>query len=281
MVDIAVIGSNGMLGSKFVQKLSRAESSFIGLDLAEIDITNPDTYTVLKENMPRIIVNCAAYTAVDQAEAESEKAFSINAQGPAKLAEFCKGNNILLVHYSTDYVFNGQKAEGYSELDACDPINVYGASKYAGETNIQRIMDNQGYLILRTAWLYGEGGKNFVTTITRLAGSQNVIKIVSDQRGCPTYTGDLVDWTLALIKNNCRGLYHAVNSGNCSWYEFAKEIVKKTKSNCSVEPILAKDYVTKATRPSFSILNNQKLSSDINYTPRKWQEALSEYPMSL
>jgi dTDP-4-dehydrorhamnose reductase len=276
-MKFAIIGSKGMLGSEFVSYCKEKNINFSSFDLDDMDITKKETLYLLKDLCPDVIINCSAYTAVDKAEEEKDIAFLVNAKGAQNLAEIASQINAKLVHFSTDYVFDGKKNKIFIEKDEVSPINVYGESKLKGEKLIKSVLPIENYLILRTAWLYGKGGRSFVSIMLELANQGKDIKVINDQVGSPTYTKDLVIWTMALINENKSGLYHAVNSGQCSWFEFAKKIFELSNFSPNLEAISEKEYITKAKRPSFSIMDNTKLSKDIKISIRYWQEALSEF----
>jgi dTDP-4-dehydrorhamnose reductase len=272
-----IIGSNGMLGHEFIKTLLGSTSKVIGIDRPDIDITNPESIKVLNQYPGYTIINCAAYTAVDQAEENSDLAFKINSLGARNLAQFCKQKKHFLVHFSTDYVFDGNKKTGYIEDDLSCPIGVYGKSKKDGEDEIKKTLPQSQYLILRTAWLYGKHGKNFVETMIHLSNTHSELHVVGDQYGSPTFTKDLVKWTLTLLDQHQTGFFHTVNQGVCSWADFAQEIMRLSNKQINVRPIKTEDYPTKATRPKYSILLTDKLQMALHYPIRKWDQALSEY----
>ncbi len=281
MTKYLVIGANGMLGSAFVDKFTQMGLDFAGLTEKEIDITQPKSVANISSFLPEIIINCAAYTNVDKSEENKDIAMAVNAQGVANIAAYCKANGVFFVHFSTDYVFSGAKDTVYEEGDATGPNGVYGASKLEGERLLQEVLPETQCLILRTAWLYGENGKNFVQNMLNLAKIKPFLKVVNDQFGCPTYTKDLVEWTLALMKEAASGLYHTVNSGSCTWYELTKKAFELAGETIELLPITTEEYPTPAKRPKCSILSNKKLENKIKYAPRKWQEALSDYILSI
>jgi dTDP-4-dehydrorhamnose reductase len=229
----------------------------------EVDITDREqVIRIIKDLRPGVVINAAAYTNVDGCEDARELAFNVNGKAPGYIAEACAAANAKLVHYSTDYVFDGSKNE-YVETDATKPINVYGESKLQGEQNIVRAMKN--YRIIRTSWLFGRHGKNFVDTMLTLSKQMDKVKVVNDQVGKPTYTVDLADKTREIIEMS-PGIYHITNDGVCSWYEFASAIIPNTT------PCTSKEFPRKAKRPQFSVLVNTKT------TPmRHWREALADY----
>jgi len=265
---IVITGAGGMLGSD----LSRVFPRAISLTHKQLDITDRDkVFLKISELKPDIVINAAAYTNVEGAEDEKEKADLLNSTAVLYLAEACRDTGAILVHYSTDYVFDGGKKTGYDESDIPNPLNAYGRSKLGGEQNILRTMDK--YYVLRTSWLFGKKGKNFVDTITRLAKERSEIKVVDDQSGCPTFSYDLAMMTKNIIERKCPfGIYHVTNSGSCSWFEFAQEIVSVQKIECRVMPCSSKEYPSKVVRPKYSILNNNKIEK-----MPEWNDALRRY----
>ena len=221
-------------------------------------------------------INCAAYTAVDKAETEVEKAFEINAKGAKNLALVCNAQDAILIHISTDFVFDGNKTEPYTETDVPKPISVYGASKLQGEVEVQKTLKK--HFIIRTSWLYSEYGANFMKTMLRLAEIRDEISVVSDQIGSPTYAGDLADVILKIInsKNTNFGLYHYSNEGETSWYGFAKAIFESCKNSVRVTPISSTQYTTAATRPKYSVLDTARAKKVFNSIPYKWEISLKK-----
>lgn len=270
-MKILITGAKGMLGTMLVQAFS--DMSPVCLDVAELDITKlEDVRAKLAQEKPNVVINAAAYTAVDKAETEKEIAFAVNELGPKNLAITAKEIGATLIHYSTDYVFPGTKQDGYAEDDMAGPaVNVYGESKLAGEKAIQTSGCN--YYLLRTAWLYGPNGKNFVETMLRLSNEKSELRVVNDQHGCPTFTKDVAQATRYVVEENKPfGVYHAVNEGQASWYDFACEIFRVAKKDIRVIPIPAAEYPLPAKRPTYSILKNTK-----GLLMRSWQEALQDY----
>lgn len=271
-MSIVIVGARGMLGSMlstvFVDKQP------ILLDKDEVDITNEESVRrALRDADASIVINAAAYTNVDAAEDHAKEAFLVNETGVKNLALVCRELSATLIHFSTDYVFPGIKQEGYIESDSPGPaINVYGQSKLAGERALKESGCN--FYLIRTAWLYGPNGKNFVDTMLQLAQKQDHLNVVSDQRGCPTYTKDLAQYAKALVEQPYPfGIYHAVNSGNASWFEFAQKIFEYT-SNLAVvvKPVLSTEFPRPAKRPAYSILQHTK-----GPMMQSWQDALAEY----
>lgn len=279
-MKILITGANGMLAQAVRQRFSQPKNQLTLTDAKELDITNFDAVqkyiTILK---PDIIINCAAYTAVDKAERQSELAKRVNADGPKILAIVARVNNSILVHISTDYVFGGSKpiTDTYSEDDEKIPTSVYGKTKLAGENNIIENCDK--YYIFRTAWLYGEG-KNFVRTMLKLAtDEQNLVTlpVVNDQYGSPTYTEDLASIIYYTTVNKLPyGIYHATNQGFTTWYEFAKTIFKLVKADCMPYPVTSAEYPALAERPKNSQLSKDKLLKYGINIPT-WEDALQRY----
>ncbi|MDE5682088.1 MAG: NAD(P)-dependent oxidoreductase, partial [Mailhella sp.] len=216
-----------------------------------------------------------AYTAVDNAEDDEQNAAAVNKRLPEMLAVVLKDLPVYLIHYSTDFVFSGrQRNLPYTEKDNTEPLSVYGATKLAGEQALSKL-DNCA--VLRTAWLFGEGRKNFVSTILKFAQERDTLRVVADQFGSPTYARDLAEMSFLIMKNHGVGLFHAVNSGQASWCDLASEAVKLFNLPTFVEPIETKDWVQKAVRPKYSVLSTQKLQQLYGYVPRPWTQALQEY----
>ncbi len=267
-MKIAVIGSNGMLGEDLVKKLQQTEHKVFSFDIPEIDITNQESLEKIRPITPDVIINCAAYTNVDLAEKEKEKCKKINVLGINNLANLCLKLGCALIQISSDYVFGGTK-QGYDENDSKKPLNYYGLTKSQGEDIIIKKLNR--YQIVRTSWLFGENGKNFIDVMLELCSKQNMVKVVKDQTGSPTYTLDLSEAIIGLLGYS-PGIYHITNSGTCSWFDFAKEIVKLSNLKCTVKPCTSEEFPREAKRPTYSILNNHKL-----LPLRPWQEALKHY----
>ncbi len=269
---ILVVGANGMLGHDLMEVLG---GDVRGLDLPDMDITSLEsTLRVVRTLKPRVIINAAAYTDVDGCETNRELAMQVNGEGVGHLAMAAREIDALLVHVSTDYVFDGSKGTPYEEDDLTGPVSVYGDSKLAGELNAPFAGE---YLIVRTQWLYGLHGKNFVETMLRLAGEKTELSVVDDQIGSPTWSHDLALAIKALIDNGCRGIYHAANSGYCSWNEFARAIFAETGMNVAVKPMTTAELNRPARRPLYSTLDCSKLVHDADFLPQPWREALKGY----
>jgi dTDP-4-dehydrorhamnose reductase len=258
-IKTLIIGSSGMLGSDLCKTFPDA----VKLTHHDLDITDREQVieSILKIK-PDVVINAAAYTNVDGCEDNKELAFQVNGYGPGYIAEACARAGAKLVHFSTDYVFNGSKKE-YVESDIPDPINVYGDSKLLGEKKIIENMDD--YRIVRISWLFGIHGKNFVETMLKLSGEIDTVKVVNDQFGKPTYTMDLASKVKEIIELE-PGIYHITNDGICSWYEFASSIID------NVIPCTSEEFPRKAKRPKYSVLVNTKTEP-----MRHWREALKDY----
>jgi len=276
---LLVIGAKGMLGRDLVSVLqsSLPNDEIIGWDIEEIDIQKEeDTVTNLGKLRPDIVVHIAAYTDVDGCESDEEKAFAVNAEGTKHVALAATRCQAKMVYLSTDYVFDGNKREPYLESDSPHPLNVYGRSKLKGEQYVQEWVKDA--LIIRTQWLYGRYGKNFVTSILQQAREKRVLSIVNDQIGSPTYTADLAKVISVLIQFDAQGIFHVANSDLCTWYTFGQAILKLSgMDKMRVIPISSKDLGRPAVRPSYSVLNCQKLKKETGLTLRPWSEALKDY----
>lgn len=277
----AVIGCNGQLGSELRELSASMAISFTFYDYPTIDITKKDELlAILKKDAPSVIINCAAYTAVDKAESEREAAMAVNATGVKNLADVAKELNAWLIHVSTDYVFDGTAHQPYVETDATNPQSVYGETKLQGEKNATSYSKA---IVIRTAWLYSTFGNNFVKTMLRLGNERESLNVVFDQIGTPTYAHDLAKAILAAAAKatstndtSLGGIYHYTNEGVCSWYDFTREIFDMEKIDCKLSPIETKSYPTPAKRPHFSVLNKQKIKSTFDIEIPHWKHSLSE-----
>jgi dTDP-4-dehydrorhamnose reductase len=251
-----------------------AAQELVLLDLPAFDLTQPSCGRRIVEAAPDVVIHAGAYTDVDGAEREPARALAINAEGTARVAQAADQIGARLLYISTDYVFDGRRNSPYEETDDPSPINQYGRSKLAGEQSVQASCRNA--LIIRTAWLYGSEGKNFVKTILALANERPVLRIVADQQGCPTRAEDLAGAMAALVGSEAQGILHITNEGACSWYEFAREIVKLSGKQAAVEPITTDQAGRLAARPAYSVLSaEQRRRQGINMP--HWKEALSGY----
>jgi len=279
MRRILVIGAKGMLGRDLMGILHStcSKDEIIGWDIEEIDIQKEDeSITKIEKLRPEIVIHIAAYTDVDGCELDKEKAFAVNAEGTKHVALAASKCDAKMVYLSTDYVFDGEKREPYSESDPPHPLNVYGHSKLKGEQYVQEGVKDS--LIIRTQWLYGPFGRNFVDSILQQAKVKSVLSIVKDQLGSPTYTLDLARAISELIRVEARGIFHVTNSDFCTWHAFAETILKLAGVNrVKVLPISSKELGRPATRPSYSVLSGQKLKKETGLTMRSWTEALKDY----
>ncbi len=287
-MSIWLIGNRGMLGTEVEKLLQESGRPYRASDL-EIDITDKRSLQDFTANHGRRddkidwIINCSGYTAVDRAEDEADLAFRINSRGVQNIAETAESLQAGLVHISTDYVFNGQKDSAYLENDETAPTGVYGASKLEGERRVKETLEK--FYILRTAWLYGKNGTNFVLTMLELFRERKEVRVVSDQWGSPTYAADLAGTILAIVERSTAsyGTYHFTNEGRTNWYEFAKEIYRLgmnrglIKGEVKIEPIGTEQYPTRAKRPRNSYLSKEKIKQSLGKTIRNWREALKDF----
>ncbi len=282
MSKILITGANGQLGSE-INALKEAYPTFefVFTDVAELDITDPvDLDAKLQSIAPSVIVNCAAYTAVDKAESDLALAEKINSLAPKLLAEASKKYGIFLLYVSTDYVFDGTAHIPYTEEVATSPDSAYGSTKLDGELHVQNGCDD--YLIIRTSWLYSAYGNNFVKTMKRLGNERDELGVIFDQIGTPTYAGDLAKAILDIVEakeagsvSDVSGVYHYSNEGVCSWYDFANEIFRQEKIECHVKPIETSEYPTAANRPHYSVMNKRKIKTTFGIAIPHWVESLS------
>ncbi|MHB8232272.1 MAG: dTDP-4-dehydrorhamnose reductase [bacterium] len=279
MLKIALIGSTGMLGIDVNAALKGVNFLIKNYNSKNLDIADAKkVYEALSAFKPDYIINCAAYTDVDGAETEKEKADAVNNAGVQNLADAALAFGSRIVHLSTDYVFDGTKKTPYTEDDDSNPINEYGLSKLRGENALKN--SGASYIILRTSWLYGKNGRNFVNTILKLADGKKKIEVVDDRFGSPTYTKD-VAYAISeiIIKDNSKNeIYHLTNAGVTSWYKFAVEIVNVFKrTNCEIIPVASDKFARPAGRPVYSALDNSKIKEDYNIELRPWKDALKKY----
>ena len=275
-LNVLITGSNGQLATciKDLEK-QHPNLSFIYTNSSQLDLTNQEAINSFFEtNKIDWCINCAAYTAVDKAETDTENAFKVNEQGPKHLALACDKHNAKLIHVSTDFVFDGSKSSPYNEEDQTKPLGIYGASKLQGELAIKDVMN--AFFIVRTSWLYSEHGNNFMKTMLRLAKTNKELNIVADQVGTPTYAKDLAGALLSIITSNSNkyGVYHYSNEGVTSWYDFAKAIFDISEIEIKVNPIPSKEFPTPAKRPSYSVLDKQKTKENLNIETLYWRERL-------
>lgn len=282
-----LIGSKGMLASEIAAQLNQHNIQWIGSD-KEVDITDKAAVEAfVQQNFSsgslQWIINCAAYTAVDKAEDDHAMAQKLNADALINICAAAKHYGAKLIHFSTDYVFDGSSSVPYIETDSTNPQSVYGRTKLQGEQNIVGLLPE--HYIIRTAWLYGRNGANFVSTMLRLMNEKDSLKVVNDQRGSPTYAADLAKAVLRIMQvdNHRYGIYHYSNEGNITWYDFSCEIYRQgkriglIKRACSVVPCTSSEFPQKAHRPSFSLLDKQKIKETFSLSVPNWNESLSSY----
>ena len=283
---ILVTGANGQVGWELRRSLA-AMGSVVALDRGAFDLTQPDAMrATIREIEPAVLVNAAAYTAVDRAESEPDLAMAINGVAPGVMAEEMARLGGILIHYSTDYVFDGAGQTPWTELDTPNPVSVYGRTKLAGECAIAAV--GAGHLILRTSWVYGRRGSNFVRTIIRLALERDELRVVADQTGAPTWSGDLADWTAAIVSrllepqtstSQAAGIFHLVASGRTTWHGLAQAVVRLApelahRRQVVVVPIESAEYPLPAKRPAFSVLDTARVHEVFGIAPRHWENAL-------
>lgn len=284
-MKLLVTGAHGQLGWELCRRGERQDFDIVPLDLPDFDIT--DRYAVhhaVNQTDLSLVINAAAYTAVDLAESEPDRAFKVNRDGPAFLASSCADAGIPLIHISTDYVFDGSKKSPYVEADPICPLGVYGKSKAAGEAEVRERLPL--HIILRSSWLYGVHGQNFVKTMLRLGKEREIVRVVADQYGCPTYAADLAEGILSIVYRlgqgdpSYWGTYHFCGSGETTWHGFAERIFELARQYDSfvvkkVVPVTTPEYPTPARRPANSVLACSLLCKTFEIIPRPWQESLA------
>ena len=282
---VLVTGSNGQLGKSISDLVSQNNSNhdFVFATREKLDLSEfKNVRSYIEKNQFDVIINCAAFTSVDRAETETNYVNLINHLSVNNLAEVARDNNIKLIHISTDYVFDGLSLDSYDESDLTSPLNVYGMTKLNSEIAIRSIMKFDAFII-RTSWVYSIHGNNFVDTILKLSKNKNELNVVSDQIGSPTFAKDLASALLSIIdnekfdvSNQVSQIFHYSNDGKCSWYEFAKEINRLTKTKCNIIPILSKDYPQDAERPKHVLLNKRKIIDFFDLEMSFWKDSLRE-----
>ena len=287
-MKILLLGKTGQVGAALTPLLrqlagSSADEAVVTLGRADVDLSDAAALAqAVQQVQPSLIVNAAAHTAVDRAETEPDIAFAINAVAPGVLAEQAAKLNALLVHYSTDYVFDGSQRTPYRESDPTHPLGVYGESKLAGEQAVQD--SGCRHLLLRTSWVYDSTGRNFLTTMLRLAKQHGKLRVVGDQHGSPTSAAMIAEASLQLIRSMLNqpamqgGLYHLTAQGQTTWHGFAQAIMRKAGLDVPIEAITTADYPTPAKRPAYSVLDSSKLQREFNYRLPDWQQALDALP---
>lgn len=287
-MKVLIVGHRGMLGRDLLEQRWPAGWAIVGQGRPTLDITRAgDIAKSLRAIRPDLVINAAAYTAVDKAETEAAMAFAVNRDGPALLAAACRQADIPLVHISTDYVFDGRATQPYREEDPPAPLGVYGRSKHAGEAAVRNSLG--AHVIVRTAWLYGTHGANFVRTILRLARERDVLRIVADQHGCPTWSQELAQALVSMCSHMAQqratfqwGTYHFCGAASTTWHGFAQAIVAEARRFESlrarvVEPISTADYPTAAPRPAYTVLDCDKFAATFAVRPRLWRDGLHDF----
>jgi dTDP-4-dehydrorhamnose reductase len=275
---ILVTGANGQVGRELRELADmHPDAIFYFQGREDLPLTNFEMIrTVFHTLQPDVLINSAAYTAVDKAEQERELAFQVNAEAVGVMAALCREHGCRFIHISTDYVFPGDANKPYIETDATSPLNVYGASKLAGEE--QAFALNPETIVVRTSWVYASHGKNFVRTMLKLMAAKKEINVVNDQWGKPTYAKDLAEvlMTLATMKEIAGGIYHFANAGATTWFQFAATIAHKIENSCAVLPVPSSEFPTPAKRPAYGVLDTAKIEAVAGIRPRSWEEALGE-----
>lgn len=285
---VLITGVKGQLGNELTSIINNSKSEIsdvsdyvkgievIAMDIDKLDISDIEAVKkVMRETKPDVVINCAAYTNVDLCETDSDIAFKVNAIGPRNLAIATEEIGAKLVQVSTDYVFSGNGDTPFKEYDTPNPYSVYGKTKLMGEKFVSELSSK--YFIVRTAWLYGYVGNNFVYTIMKLAKDRDSINVVNDQRGNPTNANDLAHHILKLINTEEYGVYHCTGKGECSWYDFAKEIIDLSEIQCIVNPCTSEEFVRPAKRPEYSSLDNMMLRCSVGDEMRDWKDALKVF----
>lgn len=275
-MKVLVTGAKGQLGRDLMNELERQGLEGIGVDVEEMDITDPEKCrSVIGQARADAVIHCAAYTAVDAAEDQAELCRRINGEGTRNVAEACRDAGVKLMYISTDYVFDGQGTRPWEPDDERAPLNVYGQTKYEGELAIEELLDR--YYIIRIAWVFGAAGKNFIKTMLRLGKEKGAVSVVDDQVGSPTYTYDLARLLVDMVQTEHYGRYHVTNEGECSWYEFACEIFRQAGLKVQVTPVSSEAFAARAKRPANSRMSKEKLTEKGFVRLPDWQDALKRF----
>lgn len=279
-MKLLILGAQGLVGRTLQEVCKRRGISFFAAGRAEADLSDlASVKKTIQAEEPTHLINCAAYTAVDRAEVEVDQAMAINAEGPEKLGRLAKENGFKLLHISTDYVFSGSKNAPYVESDPCDPIGIYGKSKREGEKRLLEVFPEA--CVVRTSWVFGKGGKNFLASLFSLMSTKEEVKISADQRSRGTYAKDLAEALLHLLPQ--KGILHFANEGACSRFEMAQDLYREIKAagtplKCqSLIPVSSKEFPGAEIRPTYSVLNTHRVESVLGLKPRHWKEVLKEY----
>ena len=272
---LLILGKNGQLGKEFCHYLKQHNITFTAYSHQELDVCDhAKTRSIILASEADILLNCTAYNKVDLAEEDEQTAYAVNALAVANLTNICANRNIKLVHFSTDYVFDGEKKQPYTEADAAKPLNIYGKSKLAGEESVSKY-DNS--LILRTSWLYGKGEQNFVNKILTLLHKQQDLQVSCDEFSVPTSCNFLVSATINLLNKNLSGTYHVTNSGYCSRFTLARAICNIKAVQKFIYPAYKADFALAATRAKFSVMSNAKLAADLQISITDWRQELHSF----
>ena len=282
MATILITGANGQLGNELqIVTKKYINNKYIFTDIDTLDLTNPQLISdFIKQSRPDWIINCAAYNQVDKAESERNTAMLVNETAVKNIIDVINGSECKLIHFSTDYVYNGTANIPISETSPPNPLSVYARSKLAGE---KQALLHHGTMVIRTSWLYSSFGNNFVRTILSKAGKEESIRVVYDQTGTPTYAADLADALMNIISGVNRnqiainaGIYNYSNEGVCTWYDFAVEIIREAGLDCKVDPVLTREYHTAAHRPAYSVMDKKKIKENYNLTIPHWRSSLEK-----
>ncbi|MFO7847988.1 MAG: dTDP-4-dehydrorhamnose reductase [Balneolaceae bacterium] len=277
-MKILITGSQGQLGTEWMEYLKTTSHNVRGLGSADLDITRrDDVHKIVADEQPDLLVNCAAFTAVDKAEVKENEAYMVNEIGVQNLARACNRNDVKLLHYSTDYVFEGSPADqerlpdGYDEEYPPNPQNVYGKSKRGGEVAIENVCDD--WIIIRVSWLCGQYGNNFVKTMLRLSKERKTLDVVNDQTGSPTFCFDVVEKSMKLAGQDQRGYFHISSSGTTTWFDITRQLLQLNGSKTALNSVSSAQFNAKAKRPAFSLLNTGKIES-LSLEPVHWKDGL-------
>ena len=279
-MEIVVFGAKGQLGRSIMDiSYNYPQHHFLFTDIDTVDITQYDQIAnFVSRNYPNVFINCAAYTAVDKAQNDLKGAKELNTTAVGNLAKIAAENNIFLVHISTDYIYDGKQNRPYKETDNVHPLSVYGRTKWKGEVAVLKSLCRSA--IIRTSWLYSEYGMNFVKTMLHMGAERDILKVVSDQMGTPTYARDLAVAIMHIINQKIRitqsEIFHYSNEGVASWYDFATEIIRLGKEKCKILPVSASQYPTSAKRPQFSVLSKQKIKETFDIEVPYWRDSLAQ-----
>jgi dTDP-4-dehydrorhamnose reductase len=274
-MKVLLAGGKGLLGTGLIP-FFKNRFDVVSLDIDEWDITDPKSgESIIARERPDALINCAAMTDVDGCEDSKELAEKVNSQGAATLADICSKHGVRLVHISTDYVFDGTKGLPYTEEDTPNPTSFYGRTKLWGEQRV--LADAPSSLIIRGQWLYGEGGRHFISKIIGATKERDNIQVVDDQRGSPTYARDVAEPLAVLIAKKRSGIYHISNGGSCTWYELAREVFSTLRMDVQITPISSQALNRRAIRPAYSVFDIKKVQGETGIVMRSWQEALREY----